>query len=89
MIRNSILLLLSLYQITSVRVMKIIFFIRLSTMGYKFLWLIGPSLGHINTTLGICKELVNQGHTVIYYTSPEYAEHVHYNTGADVRVIIL
>lgn len=57
-------------------------------MGKKILFLIGTWLGHINTSLGLCKALVDEGHHVIYYTTPIYGEHVRINTGADVRVII-
>ena len=46
-------------------------------------------MGHVNTTFGVCKELVNEGHHVIYYTSPKLVEHVKNNTGADVRVSVV
>ena len=36
----------------------------------------------------VVKQLVDEGHEVIYYTNRQYYEHVKGHTGADVRVII-
>ena len=55
-------------------------------MGYKILFMITPYLGHINPTLRVVRELVEQGHDVTYYTSIKYYEHVKVNTGANVKV---
>ena len=41
-------------------------------MGYKFLWLIAPAPGHINPTLVLAKQLVDEGHEVVYWTTQPF-----------------
>lgn len=57
-------------------------------MGYKFLFIISPYLGHINPTLALAKELVVQGNDVTFYTSKGFYEHVKKNTNANVKVYL-
>jgi len=47
----------------------------------KVLFLITPTNGHVNPTLGLVNELVKQGEEVIYFCTDEYKERIE-KTGA-------
>ena len=55
-------------------------------MGYRILFLMAPFPGHINSTLGVAKALVENGHEVIYYTSKPLSEDVKKVAGANALV---
>lgn len=50
----------------------------------KIAWLNIPAHGHTNPTLPVVRELINNGHHVLYYSSEEYRAKIEL-TGADFR----
>lgn len=53
----------------------------------KFAFVTMPAKAHLNPTLGVAKELMKRGHTVIIYTAPEFSPEIQ-RIGAQVRTPI-
>ncbi|PIZ62556.1 hypothetical protein COY16_03960 [Candidatus Roizmanbacteria bacterium CG_4_10_14_0_2_um_filter_39_13] len=54
----------------------------------KFIFQTMPAYGHLNPMLGVAEELVNQGHEVLIYNTPEFKEKIEY-VGASFRMVQL